>query len=266
MIKVRETLRDDIWRRGYLSYGMAKAAATIWRNQPIPFPIINLARALTPNRNPLWPRGGVVIMDPARIEDPVLRALLTGRKFGVWGVNHDVVSHLDRLCTRLNPRAVLEFGSGTSTLVFARHFARRGITGRAVFSIDQDERYAADTRRDLAALGLGGIAEVTVAAMGPASFDGRPVQAFQLSADLLDRVDWPAVDLVFIDGPFGDGPVRGPILPAILRRLRRGARVILDDALRDNELRILALWDRLSDVRVAGIRHLRAGMAEIEIG
>jgi hypothetical protein len=97
-------------------------------------------------------------------------------------------------------------------------------------------------------------------------FEGEVVSCYDLSDEFLERVfSTIQPSLIFIDGPFGAGPVRGPILPRLLPHLNKPTTVILDDSLRDNELKILHSWSRWPDVDVKGIHLIRKGMAEIVV-
>jgi hypothetical protein len=51
-----------------------------------------------------------------------------------------------------------------------------------------------------------------------------------------------AADLIFVDGPFADGPCRYGTLAQVRSYLAPGARLVLDDALRDKELLTAKLW------------------------
>ena len=52
--------------------------------------------------------------------------------------------NLDQLLARFQPKSILEFGSGSSTLVFSEYLRRN--EGR-LLSIDEEEKWAANTRR-----------------------------------------------------------------------------------------------------------------------
>lgn len=260
-----QTIKRDIARGGYVA--ALTMAASVYGSHPVPLPLLRFSRALATYDNPLTPRSGVPILDPAKIEDRDLAWLFEGRGFTEWSLNHDAINFLRRLYLDLQPEAVLEFGSGVSTAVFSYLMRDQIAEGDArLVSVEQSADFAAETMTMLQRAGLEDAPRFVVSGMREDTFDGERVSCYGMSDDFLTGVVADVQpSLIFIDGPFGAGPVRGPILPRLLPYLTVPTTVILDDALRDNEMRILDAWSNLPGVTVKGIHLIRKGMAEISV-
>jgi hypothetical protein len=76
---------------------------------------------------------------------------------------------------------------------------------------------------------------------------------------VLDDVD--AIDMLIVDGPpSATGELaRYPALPVLADRLSEGASVLLDDAARDDEQRVIERWRR-EQPRMSGLHELSARM------
>lgn len=157
-----------------------------------------------------------------------------------WAASPDFLMELLRHARRDKPRTVVECSSGSSTLVLARCMQLNG--GGKVYSLEHEPMYAAQTRAELARLGLSDYAEVLDAPLGPFVQDGQNWPWYQhkvLPAGL-------AIDMLAIDGPpMTTGPLaRYPAGPALFAQLAPGGAVFLDDAARAEETAILARWRR----------------------
>lgn len=121
-------------------------------------------------------------------------------------------------------RVILEYGSGGSTVLAA------GMTGKRVFSVESDRRWARRLGRHLAAAALPSPVTLHHAEIGPTGKWGRPVSdegwrgyhAYPLS--VWDRSDFVAPDLILIDGRF-----RPACLLTALLRCETPVTVLFDD-------------------------------------
>jgi predicted O-methyltransferase YrrM len=259
------TFKHDLARGGYVA--ALAVTASVYRANPVPLPLLRFSRSLAAYDNPLTPRKGIPVLQPRKIDDQNLAQVFAGQTFDEWSLNHDAINFLQRLYGALQPAAVLEFGSGVSTAVFAYlNGDRLGVQVPRLISVEQSPEFASKTRALLARSDLEDMAQFECPGMAEQPFDGETVSCYDLSDAFLARVlATIRPSLIFIDGPFGTGPVRGPILPRLLPHLTAPATVILDDALRDNELRILDAWSLLPGVTVKGVHLIRKGMAEIVV-
>ena len=259
------TIKHDIARGGYVA--ALTMAASVYGSHPVPLPLLRFSRSLATYENPLTPRKGIPVLDPAKIDDRDLAWLFEGQTFDEWSLNHDAINFLRKLYLDLQPDSVLEFGSGVSTAVFA-YLMRDQIASDAaqLVSVEQSPEFADKTKAMLGRAGLENAPRFVCPGMAEGQFDGRTVGCYDLHDEFLAEVfSDMRPSLIFIDGPFGVGPVRGPILPRLLPYLNAPTTVILDDALRDNEMRILEVWSNLPSVVVKGVHLIRKGMAEITV-
>ena len=140
-------------------------------------------------------------------------------------------------------RSIVELGSGVSTVVLAR-LARR--LGGRIVAVEHSPGWVGWVREALDRDGLGDVVTVVEAplAQHPLSLEGAP----WYDAEVLER-ELPAegIELLLVDGPpgYGEGMElsRHPALPELSGRLAEGAVVVLDDAGRPGERRILDAWE-----------------------
>lgn len=260
-----DTFKRDIARSGY--FVALNMAASVYRAHPLPLPLLRFSRSLASYENPLTPRSTVAVLDPDKIDDSGLAEVFKGQAYSEWSLNHVAINYLRRLYLDLQPDSVLEFGSGVSTAVFA-YLMREGFSAgsKHLVSVEQSSEFADGTRSLLKRSGLERYVQFETPGMAETYFDGDPVESYDLTDGFLARLfSTIQPSLILIDGPFGAGPVRGPVLPRLLPYLREPATVILDDALRDNEMRILHAWSKLPGVTVKGVHLIRKGMAEISV-
>jgi protein-L-isoaspartate O-methyltransferase len=157
-----------------------------------------------------------------------------------WAASPDYQRSLYSLVREHRPQLVVECGSGSSSLVIARALQLNG-TGRLV-SLEHLAEHAETARGLLRDAGLDDVATVVHAPLvehriGDDTFSWYDVTA----AGVLD-----AVGLVAVDGPpRAVGPMaRYPALPLLAPSMAPGARLLLDDADRPEELETLERWER----------------------
>jgi predicted O-methyltransferase YrrM len=155
-----------------------------------------------------------------------------------WAGAPDLLRFLHALVRSLEPRHVLEFGSGVSTLVLA-HAAAGLEDPCAITSVDHDPRFAAATAELLGA-------EATTVALQCAPLAarvraGRLAPCYLVDQGLLgaDR----AADLILVDGPPLVLGGRGGMLPQALEYAQCGSIILFDDADRDGERDAIAHWE-----------------------
>lgn len=151
-----------------------------------------------------------------------------------------IVDHT--LTTR--PTTIVECGSGITTLLLARclEINRHG----RLYSLENGVEYATRTRAELARYHLD--ANVIDAPLKPCRIDGREHLWYD-SAGLPDL----KIDMLVIDGPPGSiqRHARYPALPRLGDKLAETCTIFLDDAGREDERGIVALWQ----ARFPALRH-----------
>jgi len=154
-----------------------------------------------------------------------------------WAGSPDFLLELAREMLLHRPATVVECSSGASTVVAARCCQMNG-TGH-VFSLENSPEYAQKTRRLLADSGLQDWATVIDA----------PLQQVELGAEryswyTLDGLEARSIDLLVVDGPPAGlrEQARYPAGPLLVPRLSADGAVMLDDADRPDEKRIIERW------------------------
>jgi predicted O-methyltransferase YrrM len=245
-----------------LGRGVMKALGRIYGDRLVPVAAVALARRLSSGVDPLLPPEAHFQTDGAAIRHPQLRQLLTDQKLGSWSLGARTINWLEREIHRRRPKFVLEFGSGISTVCVARFLTDvyGENTGLRILSIDQDDRYAANTRALLEIAGLSDSVRLVACPLTIQTIEGLTANCYTIpSGDELG--DFAArADMVLIDGPAAENGARFGTLPLAKPYLAPNAEFVLDDALRDGELDTLRRWARLPYVRLHGMRLIDKGL------
>lgn len=168
-----------------------------------------------------------------------------------WAASPDYLRALYAEVREQRPRAVVECGSGTSTLIVARALQANG-HGHLV-SLEHLAEHAAATRELLVEAGCDDVVTVVHAPLVDHTIGAATFTWYDLAA----AGPLGEVDLVAVDGPpKAVGPLaRYPALPLLVDVLDPAARLLLDDADRPDELAALRRW---SDEE-PGLRWTRLG-------
>ncbi|MCK7544310.1 hypothetical protein MLC59_09040 [Marinobacter bryozoorum] len=212
----------------------------------------------------------------------------TPLEYGGWAIGADLAGHLVRAIEQTPYDLVIEFGSGTSTVLMARAIANtmrgQGLdtntralesdsqTGlqapgrgydlpRRILSFEQDKAYQQKTRSALQQNSLQPLVELVLAPLVPTNLpsqSGHDNALFYTCDQKLANVaglfeDREAHILVLVDGPFSpkDDPlVREPALACVLQHLSsHKLDIVLDDAGRQGERQVLEYWQQLCEER-----------------
>ncbi|SDI96690.1 Methyltransferase domain-containing protein [Vreelandella titanicae] len=162
-----------------------------------------------------------------------------------WATSPDVLLRLHTHIMATQPRVVVEFGSGASTLVIADALRQNGI-GQLI-SIEHSEHYGAQTLSTLKGEYLQAWVDLRVGTLE--AWEGEHLNpedaekpSFWYPSSLLADVE--KVDLLWVDGPPGATCLfsRYPALPALADKLSTGAEVWMDDTIRQEEKEICESW------------------------
>ena len=155
-----------------------------------------------------------------------------------WAASPDfLLAVADEVLGR-RPRTVVECGSGVSTLVASRCLQLNG-SGH-LYSLEHDAHYGDRTRRMLQKYGLADWATVLNAPL-----HSEPSATPWYSEDAIPQ-DLAPIEVLIVDGPpAATSPLaRYPALPRLIPRMASIARVLLDDADRDDEREIVKRWEK----------------------
>ncbi len=161
---------------------------------------------------------------------------------GGWALTGDSAALLAREVLTRKPEAILELGSGVSTLILGQILKRTG-RGR-VLSVDHDADWANQTRRYVEFLGLDDVISVIDAPLRAQQIEGCTYNWYDIPQCDLDTLG--TIDFLLVDGPpqrEGDSlAARYPALPVLRQRLSQNALIFVDDANRSAESRMLKTW------------------------
>jgi len=204
----------------------------------------------------LFPRGTALISDGKTLRNPELAALLKGRQLGGWSLAAESIDYLEEKIKEHRPRAILEFGSGISTLclAFIMKELRKSSPNPLVFSIEQSQTHLEETRATLSNYGLIEYVRFLHAPIVPQRINGFETTCYNLyNANLSSLLGDIYPDFVLIDGPAGEEGCRFGTLPLVKPFLSDGAVFFMDDALRDGEIGIANSWSKCTCFNVLGI-------------
>lgn len=172
-----------------------------------------------------------------------------------WPISPDFGVLLINLIEQNSYDVVIEFGSGTSTVILAkaleRTTKRAGKTPVPFLSFDHLQEYAAKTQKLLKQAGLADVVHVVLAALEPWQDDSTNTIAYYACKESLQTLKQQLPEvftriLVIVDGPPAatGRHARYPALPLILEVFSGNYAVdfLLDDYLRTEEQEIVTRW------------------------
>lgn len=163
-----------------------------------------------------------------------------------WAIAPDFAILLYSLLMEYQPTTVVELGGGVSTVVTGYYFAQN--EGGTVTAFDHHPLYTSLAQQNIETHQLIDVATVVHAPLSTIKIKGQTWDWYQASA--FKAV--PEIDFLTIDGPpQQDNPndmVRYPALPILFDKLKSGAIILLDDAHRNHETRIVERWLEEFDV------------------
>ena len=156
-----------------------------------------------------------------------------------WVLWEETMKLLGRLVEVVQPRRVIEFGSGLSTVVLASLVGRYG--GR-VLSFEHKARFARRTVDALRERRLDGVASVAQQRLTLRRYGAKilPTHAIRWS----DSEEFQECEVALIDGPPG-WIGREATLYELFPRLAIGGWVVVDDMNRSRDRRWLPAWKRV---------------------
>ena len=154
-----------------------------------------------------------------------------------WSAAADFLFLIKEHCLRARPGTIVECSSGLTTLTLAR-CCQLNNHGQ-VFSLENGEIYAEQTRNNLIRFELGDYARVIHAPLEETLINNDHYQWYRT-----DELPELSIDMLVIDGPPGfiQKHSRFPALPVLFDRLADQAIVFMDDAARQQEKEIIAMW------------------------
>jgi len=144
-------------------------------------------------------------------------------------------------------RHIVELGSGFSTLCLARFIQAHNYDIK-FYSIDHDKRWYKILQKMLKLEGLENSVEHIYTPLVPYKH-AYEKNLLWYDTNILDNYDFQSIDLLVIDGPpmSYDPFIRYSAFPYFRNRLSQNVTIIIDDAKRDGERKLLEAWKQNSD-------------------
>jgi hypothetical protein len=160
--------------------------------------------------------------------------------FGRWSIDGITAKCILDTIVERKPRVVLELGGGTSTVLIAAALQATGLSETRHIAVDHLQEFLDATQRNVQLQQLSRDVEYWCCPLLPEDDKVAP----QWYGGLPERLGSTKIDLLIVDGPPGSlhDQARRPALEVLAPYLAPGAVVILDDALRDDELKIVEKW------------------------
>jgi predicted O-methyltransferase YrrM len=144
-----------------------------------------------------------------------------------------IVEHA--LCNK--PQTIVECGCGLTTVMLARCCALNA-AGK-IYSLENGADYARHTQGFIQSHELQAYSNILHAPLRAYQLQGKDFQWYNTTALVPDKID-----MLVIDGPPGflQRHSRYPALPLLYSRLHSGSVLFLDDAARNDEKELVAMW------------------------
>ncbi|GAB4186694.1 MAG: hypothetical protein Tsb002_11380 [Wenzhouxiangellaceae bacterium] len=174
-----------------------------------------------------------------------------------WAIAPDSAQQLAAMVLDLQPRQILEFGCGVSTIIMAACARELSDSNKRcrILSLEQGQGYARRTRQRLDDLELASFSTIIHTPLSAQRCFGQTIHSYAIDSPKLRQQLHSAVDFCFIDGPasaplFGRPGSRLAALPLALSVAAQELHFVLDDTQRSKEQRILKHWQSLTGVSI----------------
>lgn len=142
---------------------------------------------------------------------------------------------------------ILELGSGLSTVFMARLIKKEGLSAR-ILSVEHDPAWANKIVDHIKAVGLQDLIDIKLVPLveNPAASKGNKWYDRSLLTSKLEES--AMFDLIIVDGPPAYHPAielsRYGALPFFINKMAKESVIVLDDAGRPGEQKVLHLWKK----------------------
>jgi predicted O-methyltransferase YrrM len=155
-----------------------------------------------------------------------------------WVISPDLGTIIYTAIKRHQPNLVVELGSGVSSIIGG--YCLKEIRDARLVSFEHDESCANVSKNNIIMHGLDDIVQLKYAPLKQMQFQDKRYLWYDISSVEFDR----PIDILIVDGP----PqrlcknARFPALPMLIDHLSRDALIIIDDASRTYEKRMISEW------------------------
>jgi len=154
-----------------------------------------------------------------------------------WSAAADFLFLIKEYCIEKKPEVIVECSSGLTSLILAK-CCQINSMGK-VYSLENGKEYADISQLNLNNAGLDDWAHIVHAPLEAVSINDNNYDWYSLS-----EMPESSIDMLVIDGPPGfiQKHSRFPAIPLLFDKLSDQSRVFLDDAARDEEKELVAMW------------------------
>lgn len=259
--RVRRTVFFKILRCMKLHYGLS----------PVPPWVLSVihrsGRILTENSSPLLPPMEAKNLNNEDILDDEVRMALRHQVLTLWNVDAESLNWIISYIRENKVKHVIEFGSGLSTVALSitcrRNIENQDVTKEPyVVSIEQNAEYAEKTRQLLTDLQIRHLAVVIHCPLVDRSLDGNVFKGYDWHIRNMPylKSGWCA-DMIFVDGPASGGLSRAHATIEGLQCGIKDCKVLMDDGLRDDEIRSMRYLHKCKHVTFEGVIPIGTGIA-----
>ncbi len=167
----------------------------------------------------------------------------------------DIACKLYELVRDAHCEKIVECGSGVSTIIIALAIGDRPIT---FVSLEESEHWMETTKRALVAFDVLDRVQLVHSPLTPIEFNGKRIEAHDDSAIANGKAD-----ILLVDAPPAKVGRMG-VLPRMMKHLRPGALVLLDDAVRGGEEECVRAWVNNGLASLEGYLPLGTGTAVLK--
>ncbi len=170
-----------------------------------------------------------------------------------YSLSFATLMFLWRFVLERKPTAILEFGSGVSTVLFSMYAKQRTCSAGvsvSVVSIEHDEGWAKATTLMLDQVGLASHVKIIHSPIVQRHFGHDVCPAYDVAPALLQQVSG-GFDMCLIDGPPAKQFGRQGTFRIAHRHIACGATVLLDDAFRQHEHDCWTTWRQQCDKQLS---------------
>ena len=222
---------------------------------------------MTWNLSPLSPPAEEINLSSENIVDAEIRIALRDQPLTRWNIDVENLNWIVSYIKENKVKRVLEFGSGLSTVALT--IACRYNAGNQdvtlvpyVVSIDESAEYAAKTRQLLTDLQLEQLAVVIHCPLVDRMLDRHVFKEYEWNIRNMPylKSGWRA-DMIWVDGPTSGGLSRALAAIDGLQCGTKDCEVLMDDGLRDDEIRSMHYLQEHKHVTFAGVIPIGKGIA-----
>lgn len=157
-----------------------------------------------------------------------------------WAASPDFIKIVFNYVLKEQPNTIMELGSGISTL-YTGNLIRSKSLASTIVSLDHELVFAEISKANCITHNIDAIASVHHAPIKKHLINDKEWLWYDL--DLISLKE-QAIGLLVVDGPptFLQEESRYPAIPLLLKYLKDGAIIIVDDYMRDDDKRVIQRW------------------------